>query len=813
MVGHAMLHTEPDAAPMLEVLDIGSGQIVARATAQLDPGTPRLLHFRIALPAATFDGRPHGFSVRMAHDFTVLQSVALAMPLSWTPEAALLKYAREGMLPSLSTLAGFRYQALVNALDHLSALQEGKGDQESTRLVERIRQISVAHKSLVRGSDELDQVYEPLHFPMVKKPRVSIVIPVHNKFHFTYHCLASLLLAANRASFEVIVVNDGSSPEQRECLEKIKGISVLHNQQPQGFIRACNRGAQLARGEFVVMLNNDTEVTAGWIDELLWIFDHFDNVGMVGSKLLYPDGTLQEAGGVVWNNGNPINYGRNGNPHDPRFTYTRQTDYLSGASMMLPMHVWKEIGGFSEEYVPAYFEDTDLAFRVRSLNLKTVYAPFSEVVHFEGASNGTNVLSGVKKFQEINRPKFKRNWIAACRGNGKEGVDLELNKDRNVQFRCLVIDAQIPMPDKDAGSYAAVQEIRMLQALGFKCTFVPQNLAWMGEYTRSLQRMGVECLHAPYFTSFDELLAQRGREFDLVYVTRYYVAQSCIEMVRKFAPQAKLILNNADLHFLRELRSALQTGSTEAVAQSLLTRDAELSTMRQVDLVLCYTDVEKAVIQSHNLDLTKIARCPWVAPIAQAVPGFKDRKDIAFLGGFGHAPNVEAVEWFEKHVLPELANVLPGVKVRIYGSRVPRSLIDLAKRNENLVIEGWVADVAQVYDTCRVFIAPLQSGAGIKGKVIGALANGVPSVLSPVAAEGIPVADGTDAYVATSVTQWVKAIEKLYSSEATWSKISARSIAFAKAQYGFERGVAEMKDALQQVDIFATESHQSLVSR
>src|SRR3546814_8497937 len=136
------------------------------------------------------------------------------------------------------------------------------------------------------------------------------------------------------------------------------------------------------------------------------------------------------------------------------------------------------------EYIPAYFEDTDLAFQVRDRGYKTVYAPFAEVIHFEGVSNGTDIASGIKVYQEINRPKFKRRWVEACRGNGKVGEGLELNKDRNVEFRALVLDAETPMPDKDAGSFAAIQEMRMLQALGFKCTFMRSE-----EHTSELQSL------------------------------------------------------------------------------------------------------------------------------------------------------------------------------------------------------------------------------------------------------------------------------------------------------------------------------------
>jgi GT2 family glycosyltransferase/glycosyltransferase involved in cell wall biosynthesis len=790
----------------LNVIDLQTGKVVSAGTAQPDPAAPNLVRFSLPLPAEMFDGRPHAFSVRGRDEPKLLHDIALITPYIGTPESVLLQYAREGLSPSVSAAAGFRYESLAGAVEKLGqsaadAVPAGQLDQ-----------LARVHQQLVRGFSERDKVFAPLVFPRHDSPDVSIVIPAHNKFHVTYHCLASLLLAPTDATFEVVLVDDGSSDMTADVEKIVTGIRVHRNEKAKGFIRACNAGGSLARGRYIVMLNNDTEVTAHWLDELLWPFHHFGNVGMTGAKLLYADGTLQEAGGVVWNTGNPWNYGRNANARDPRFNYARETDYLSGACLLLPTALWKEIGGFSEAYLPAYFEDTDLAFQVRSRGLKTVYTPTAQVFHFEGMSNGTDVSSGTKRYQEINRPKFKARWNAAFRDNGPEGVDLELNKDRNVHMRALVIDAQMPMPDQDAGGYAAVQEMRMLQALGFKCTFIPQNLAWMGRYTVDLQRAGIECLYAPFFTSMEQALEQRGKEFDLVYITRYYVAQSYIDMIRRLAPRAKIVLMNADLHFLRELRAAIQAKNPEMISKSVQTREQELAVMRSVDLVLSYTDVEKAVILSHNLDSTKVEKCPWVDEARSEVPGFAQRRDIAFLGGFNHLPNVQAVEWFVGNVMPLLREKLPDAKFLVYGSRMPTELSDMLEGQPGVEVRGWVASVRDVYDTCRVFVAPLLSGAGIKGKVIGALANGVPTVMSDVASEGIGVNDGVDGYIASTPQEWAAAIVGLYRDENAWRQSSRASLELARKQFGFEQGVRQMRDALQAIEVFTDPERAALVA-
>jgi len=219
------------------------------------------------------------------------------------------------------------------------------------------------------------------------------------------------------------------------------------------------------------------------------------------------------------------------------------------------------------------------------------------------------------------------------------------------------------------------------------------------------------------------------------------------------------------------------------------------------------------VILSHNLASTKVARCPWVCATVSDVTPFHKRTDLAFLGGFQHPPNLEAVTGFVEHVLPGLKVVAPEIRLRIYGSNIPQTLVDLALAHPQLLIEGWVADVASVYTSCRVFIAPLQSGAGIKGKVIGALAHGLPCVLSSIAAEGIPIGDRVQAAVADQPETWIERILEIYNSESAWSAMSENALKFANKNYGFEKGVLDMQAALAVAGIHTEINNPTLVWR
>jgi len=783
------------------------GELVASGKATEQRGDT--LRFRLRLPVEALDGLPHVIAVTVKDPFFVVGTIAEITRAHLTPEEVLQRHAGGYLDGSLLGAASYRYESLRQ---QLAAFAESGTEAKDAST--RLRQLSVAHEQMVRGfaTESLgDAPLPPLAFPVHAAPKVSIVIPVHNKVRVTYHCLASLLLAPNRASFEVIVVDDGSKDGTLELPELVTGVTYVRHDIAQGFVVSCNDGGAKARGEYILMLNNDTEVTPGWLDELVGAIEGFEGVGMVGAKLLYADGRLQEAGGIVWSNGDPWNYGRSANARDPRYNYTRQVDYLSGACVMLPKTLWDKIGGFDMRFAPAYFEDTDLAFRVRDEGLKTVYVPQCQVFHFEGISNGTSTTGGMKRFQEINRPKFKARWSQAYRNNGSFGKDVELNKDRNVRFRALMLDYATPMADRDAGSYAAVQEMRLLQSLGMKLTFVPDNLAYLGAYTQDLQRSGVECVYAPFVLSVNEFLEKRGSEFDVVYITRYAIAQRHIDAIRRFAPQAKIILNNADLHFLRELRTAIAFKEEGAMTRALKTRDDELAVMRQVDLVLSYNEVEHVVILSHNLDSTRVARCPWVVDIPSKVPAFAERRDIAFLGSFAHHPNREAVEYFIRTVMPLLRERLPDVVLRVFGSNIPKDMLELEA--DDVVFEGWVPDVADAYNGCRVFVAPLLTGAGIKGKVIGALAHGVPCGLSPVAAEGTGVRDGLEAFVADTPAAWVEGIAKVYEDEAAWNRMSEAGRAFARSEFGFEKGQKLMRAAMEKIDIFATADNNGLVLR
>lgn len=732
-----------------------------------------------------FDGATHHVSIRDVSGTVRLFETLVLLPSILTPADVLQRESRAPFPTSVFAQTPRRFASLRKLLETATPETD-------------FAQITHALDTVEAGYDRV--TLEPLTFPEVAAPKVSIVIPAHNKVEVTYLALCSLLVAPNQASFEVIVVDDGSTDQTATLETLVSGITVLHNPEPQRFIRACNAGAAEARGEYIVLLNNDVEVTTGWLDELLAVFDRFENVGLAGSKLLYPDGRLQDAGGIIWGSGNPWNYGNRQNPEEPRFCYARQADYLSGAAMMVPKSVWTAVGGLSSYLEPMYFEDTDFAFKVREAGYSTWFVPSSVVYHYEGMTSGTDVSSGFKRYQEVNRPKFKRRWIEAYSRFGREGQNPDLEKDRGIKGRVLFIDYTTPRPDQDAGSYAALQEIRLVQSLGYKVSFLPTNLAHLGKYTHDLQNLGVEMIYAPFFLSVQEYLSRHAAEFDAFYVTRFYVAQEVLGHLRTYAPEAKVLFNNADLHFLREIRAARAENDETRLQMARRTRDEEMAVINQVDVVLSYNELEHTVIEAYSEGRATVVRTPWVVDIPATVPPLSERAGMSFLGSFRHHPNVEGVQWFVREVMSQLASQQEGLTLSIYGSSMPKDIAALESRA--VLPVGFVQKVSDAYDPHRIFLAPLRSGAGIKGKVIDALAHGIPCVLSPVAAEGIGLRNGQECFIARTPAEWISAISRLNQDDALWHQISEAARSYVKENYSFARGRHAMREAFEAADMF-----------
>ncbi|HEV7162500.1 MAG TPA: methyltransferase domain-containing protein [Solirubrobacteraceae bacterium] len=588
---------------------------------------------------------------------------------------------------------------------------------------------------------------EVIQMPEFSNPEVSLVIPVHAHAELTRACLCSIRDLTTQVRYEVILVDDTADVETRRLLEHVRGAKILHNKKNLGFLRSMNRGASVARGQWLVLFNNDTEVRQGWLAAMLRCANSASDIGVVTPKFIYPDGSLNEAGAIVWRDGTAMNYGRGDSPDRFQYEYRRETDYGSAAALMVRAALWNETGGFDERYVPIYYEDADLCFEARERGLRVLYEPEAVVVHIEGATSGTDPGSGAKRFQESNRQKFVAKWRgrleAEQRYPAPTNVRVAANRHRGQHV--LVLDHRVPMPDRDAGSLRMLNIMQGLLSLGARVTFMPDNLARLQPYTRRLQSMGIEVLDGHIDVRAE--MAIIGPGLSTAILCRPHTTSRWLDTVREFAPAATVVYDTIDLHWLREARK----GASEALTDSLVgsngsldpvsispkaraLRELELAMIRATDVTLTVSDGERIQVEQDVPNATVVV-VPTVHDAESYVPPPENRAGILFVGGFEHVPNVDAAVRLVKEVMPTVWGELGAVQVTIVGSNAPPEVQALA--SPLVDVTGWVEDLQPLLERSRLLVAPLRYGAGLKGKVTECLAVGLPVVTTSIGAEGL----------------------------------------------------------------------------
>lgn len=624
------------------------------------------------------------------------------------------------------------------------------------------------------------------------RPIVSVVIPVYGHWEYTRRCLESIELSRTATPFEVIVVDDSSPDDSADRVAQCPGVRLVRTPRNLGFIGACNLGARHARGEFVMFLNNDTEVRHGWLDQLVTVLEDHDDVGLVGSKLVYPDGRLQESGGIIWADGTGWNYGRNQPADRPWFQTVRDVDYCSGAALLVRRELFERIGGFDSRYAPAYYEDTDLAFAVRAEGFRTVVQPASEVVHHEGVSNGTDLNAGVKRHQEHNRHVFVEKWAEQLASHLPEAspANVWIARQRvaggHAGGLVLVADWQLPRTDEDSGSVRMARVLRQLVKLGQRVVFFPLNHALPERYLQPLYAQGITVVAGE--ADQQAFLREAGPALSLAVLSRPQVAWQLLEQVRMVAPDCRIAYDTVDLHFLRLGRQAdvaERDGNVDEARtlrrRAQVLREMELGLVRSTDRTLVVSEVERQLLAELEPEAT-VSVLSNVHLVDDSETRPEGRSGVLFVGSFDHIPNRDAAEWLAREVMPLVRAAQPDAVAHIVGSNPTEAVRALA--GPGVVVHGWVPDLSAFYRDARVVVAPLRFGAGVKGKVGEALAYGVPVVATPIAAEGMHVTDGESVLLGESSEELAHHVGTLLGDDKTWVKLSENGKTAVRAQFG-----------------------------
>jgi O-antigen biosynthesis protein len=608
------------------------------------------------------------------------------------------------------------------------------------------------------------------------QPDVSVIVPVFNGWTATRACLTALLRVDAEIALQIIVVDDCSEDETAVQLSRLVGIDVLRNGTNKGYLISCNRGATMASAPYLYFLNNDTLVRDGAVRALLECMSSDATIAVVGSKLVYPDGRLQEAGGIIWADGSGCNVGRGEDPNLPRYAFSRDVDYVSGASMLVRASFFRARGGFDARFAPAYYEDADICFAARADGFRVVYESGSLVVHAEGLSSGTDPEAGIKRFQNLNRLKFLEKWRPTLERDHMppDGGTMNVAALRRGRHRAnlLILDLEVPKDDRDAGGQRMWRLIEGFQERGYRVTFFPDDLKAVAPYARRLQRAGTEVLYRLPDNECEpaELLRGAAGAADAVWISRPLVCRKYLHLVRSMT-SAPIVYDTVDLHHIRlEGQRRFESSANGSTWREW--KQIELASARAADGAIAVTEAEAQILR--EADVRRVDVVPTIHdPIPRKGRPYTSTSGFLFIGGYLHRPNVDGAVWLVRKIMPSIWSRRPDIRLTLLGADPPAEISSLA--NDRVLVPGYVADVADFFLSARVFVAPLRYGAGVKGKIGQALSYGLPIVTTTVGADGFSFENGVTGMIADMPDAFADAALEVYEDRELWSRLASNA--------------------------------------
>lgn len=617
-----------------------------------------------------------------------------------------------------------------------------------------------------------------IHLPHYEDPVVTIAIVTFNNRNCTERCLRSLVLANEATPYEVVIVDNASTDDTRDWLQtRVRNARLTFNDKNVYFANACNQAAALARGTYLLFLNNDTIVLPGFLAHLLEALT-LPNVTAAGSLLLAEDASVLEAGSILWQDGSAFPYGRGLQADDPCLRHVRFVDYCSAASLLVAKDAFLSVKGFALDYLPAYYEDTDLQMKLRSNGGAIAFVPFSRVVHAEYSSSGRDRAEALMR---RNQAIFAKTWATALSGRPrptpKDPGALLLARDVR-EYRVLVIDDRVPLYDMGSGYGRAFQILSAATAAGLAVTLIPMNGDLVEPYTTTLRRLSIEVL--PNFSC----LAGRGKSFyHFIVLSRPHVATEYLTKCRTQFHDAVIIYDVEALYFMRDVRQAIALGVNQTTSENFaLHALQEASAFRGADMAFVVSKDEEAVVKSLAPHLNTVYMPNAHAPVAREAPSFEERSGFLFVGGFlsERSPNEDGILFFLTEVWPRIESSLVGATLVVVGANPPATVRRFA--SDRIRVTGFVPaiELERYYARARVVIAPIRFGAGQKFKVTEAIVYGVPMVTTTVGAEGTGLVDGVSALVTDEAISFAQHALRLYNDRDLWNSMRSALLDLAK---------------------------------
>jgi GT2 family glycosyltransferase len=641
-------------------------------------------------------------------------------------------------------------------------------------------------------------------------PTVSIVILTRHAPQRLERCLDSLARLPDPVSREILVLLNGADDDVRAAVDaQADRIRILESSVNLGFAAGCNLAAAAATGRYFLFLNDDTEVEAGWLQALVEIADADPRVGAVGSCILFHDGSVQETGSIVWRDGSTMGLGRGERPDAAGVSFVRRVDYCSACSLLVRRQAWKAVGGFREDYFPAYYEDVDFCLSIRALGYSVLYTPNSRVRHYEGGSSDPGFRLFLHRYH---RQRFRDHWehvlheFEPPNPQSAAAVRRAAFRARGCPRRLLVIDDRLPDAAIGSGFGRMRDAVVELAQAGYAVSVWPAN--GIDDNYRGLGLHGIETIPG----GLEAHLREPSILYDTVVVSRPHNLERYGAVVRAHQPHSVLVYDAEAIYHQRIERHANLVaggGSATLADEAFRMRALETSVRARVDFVTCVSPADETFFQSTE-GTAPIALVPLtLRDIRRTEQEYEQRNGIAFVAGWLgglDSPNGDSLNWFMSEVMPRIAQQLPALRLTVTGDC---PLVLRERFRDAAMFPGRVSNLASVYGVVRVAVVPTRYGAGVKTKTVEALQYGVPVVATTVGAEGL-VAQARDAIaIADDAARFADLVVSLHSDAARWNaardhvracvtaenfrSASAWVDALAAAQSARSRNVADLR--------------------
>ncbi|HOQ42805.1 MAG TPA: glycosyltransferase [Smithellaceae bacterium] len=630
------------------------------------------------------------------------------------------------------------------------------------------------------------------------EPVLSIILVFFNQVVLSFACLQSILKNSS-VNYEVIIVDNHSTDETNLLLDRIEGATIIRNNENLHFLKANNQALDYVRGKYLLFLNNDTEITESTISSAIHTLTGNEKCGAVGGKIILPDGTLQEAGSIIWSDGSCSGYGRNENPDLPEFNFKRVTDYSSGAFLLTHTQLFREHGGFDERFLPAYYEETDYCLWLQEKGWNVVYDPGAVVFHFEF---GSDISDTPKALQQKNRrifyEKYQQHLEKHFAADSADLLKARLAASQKERKKILYIDDRVPHSDLGAGFPRSNTILRMMKELEYDLTIYPLMFpnedTWETAY-RDIDPY-IEIARGHGQDGFSSFMKVRENYFDIIWISRPHNMEAVGKYLDLFKGKCRIIYDVEAIVTDREILKAELNGSVigEEKKSKWYKNEMKLS------------DIADAVVSVSENDAVKFRRfggkdvfvLGHTLDTHEGIPGFDEREGLLFVGNLDDdaSPNVDSVVWFINEVFPMIRQEIPGMTFDIVGS-AHSSMLQLSDK-AGVFVHGKVASLSHFYNKCRIFVAPTRFAAGIPYKIHEAASFGLPAVATRLLCNQLGWRHQQELLAADiDKNDFSQKVIELYDNKKLWNFIQNNSITFVRNEMSLHVYKKKIEDILR----------------